>query len=76
MKIISIFVDMAKKKKVSKKRIHPKWYITKDYELVSSEEGRPKNILTEISLKNIFPTKKEAKTVKDLLSKRPRKKKR
>jgi hypothetical protein len=73
MKIISIFVDMPKKP-VSKKRIHPRWYITKDLELVSSEEGRPRNILTEISLNNVFLTKKEAKIIKDLLVYKPRKK--
>jgi hypothetical protein len=78
MKIISIFVDMKKKKptkKASKKREFPKWYITKDHGLVSSLEGKPGNILTEITLNNYFYTKLDAKTVRDILTRKPRKKK-
>lgn len=74
MKIISIFVDMKKKpaKKLSIKREHPKWYITKDFELVNSSDRSPRNLPQKLNVKNLFFTKRDAKTVRDLLIKKPK----
>jgi hypothetical protein len=75
MKIISIFVDMKKKKptkKTPETRIHPNWYITKDFELISSTGRSPRNLPEKLNVKNHFLTKKDAKTVRDLIIKKPK----
>jgi hypothetical protein len=63
-------------KNVTEMPKRPKWYITKDFQLIPSTGRRPNNTLTKIEIKHAeFVTKLDAKIVRDAMIRKPRKKK-